>query len=90
MDWKHCVVWIVFSGLLLLTLDFDIKHIHLTANTPTPPVLNTQIRTNLEANVSDLPVLNSQVRRGRMVRCQRWQSGSIASAPHDVSTQITG
>ena len=53
----------MFSGLLLLTLDFDIKHIHLTANTPTPPVLNTQIRTNLEANVSDLPVLNSQVRR---------------------------
>jgi hypothetical protein len=62
MDWKHCVVWIVFSGLLLLTLDFDIKHIHLTANTPTPPVLNTQIRINLEANVSDLPVLNAQIR----------------------------
>jgi hypothetical protein len=89
MDWKHCVVWIVFSGLLLLTLDFDIKHIHLTANTPTPPVLNTQIRINWEANgtlSAKGKALAKQVNRISAARCV---NADYRMTPYQVSLKFS-
>jgi hypothetical protein len=79
----------VFSGLLLLTLDFDIKHIHLTANTPAPPVLNTRMRINWEANgtlSAKGKALAKQVNRISAARCV---NADYRMTPYQVSLKFS-